>query len=85
MERRNAEKVVLYVQLVHDHRKSKVIVYGFIQCKGHLASYMELQWNLRIKDTLSSIESFLEGTMGKGVLCREVVPFSEGPLPEVPL
>ncbi len=62
---------------------------------------MVIQWNLRIKDTLgsatlSSVErlSFswrlkMYYCYGKGdqksVPCREVVPFSEGPLSEVPL
>ena len=62
---------------------------------------LSIQWNLQLKDTLgAAILSFFERLSssrrlkmnyhyGKGVqksvLCWEVVPFSEGPLSEVPL
>ncbi len=58
----------------------------------------QVQWNLQIKNTLHGNRHFdlrvfkCISTIGKlilgdmiGVPCREVVPFSEGPLSEVPL
>ena len=62
---------------------------------------LELQWNLRTKDTLGlivlslverlSLSRRLNNTLkyehgaATSVLCREVVPISEGSLSEVPL
>ena len=43
---------------------------------------MAVQWNLRIKDTLGtqplSLSEVVKGRAWRSVLCREVVPFSEG-------